>query len=142
MFPMLKLLLKTMPSIFTKIINREIPAHIVWENEKFIATMDIRPVNPGHMLVIPKQEIGYIFDMNDSDYSDLMLTAKKLAGPLKMATNAKRVGLVVEGFGVDHVHIHLIPINEANQLDPHRAKEVADEELAIMAEKIKSALQK
>ena len=129
-----------MPSIFTRIINRELPAHIVWENDKYIAFLSIQPVNPGHLLVVPKKEIGYIFDMNDEDYKEIMITAKRLAGPLQKATNAKRIGLSVEGFGVDHVHVHLIPINEMNEMDPHRVREASQEDLAAMCEKIKAAI--
>ncbi|MCX6792725.1 MAG: HIT family protein [Candidatus Falkowbacteria bacterium] len=125
-----------MSSIFTKIINREVPAHIVWENETHIAFLNIKPINPGHLLVVPKKETGYIFDMSDEDYKEVLMIAKWLAKPLQIATNAKRIGLSVEGFGVDHVHVHLIPINEMNEMDPNREKGASEEELAEMAEKI------
>jgi len=129
-----------MPSIFTRIINREIPAHIVWENEKYIAILDIKPLNPGHTLLIPKDEANYIFDMSDEAYADLFLTAKKLSSPIKKATQAQRIGLIVEGFGVDHVHIHLIPINGPHELDPNRAKDASTEELQTMKDKIISLI--
>jgi len=118
-----------MPSIFTKIINREIPAHIVWENNNYIAFLNIRPLNPGHLLVVPKKETGYIFDLSDDEYKELFMMAKFLAEPLKKATGAKRIGLSVEGFGVDHVHVHLIPINEINEMDPNREKGTSEKEL-------------
>lgn len=131
-----------MSSIFTKIINREVPAQIVWENDKYIAFLDINPVNPGHLLVVPKKEISYIFDMPDEDYKEIMMIAKFLATPLKIVTGAKRIGMAIEGFSIDHVHIHLIPINNINELDPNRARKASDEELAKMAEKIREEIKK
>lgn len=131
-----------MSSIFTKIINRELPAHIVWENDNYIAFLNIRPINPGHLLVVPKKETGYIFDMPDEEYKEILMIAKWLAKPLQEATGAKRIGLSVEGFGVDHVHVHLIPINEMNEMDPNREKGASEEELAEMEEKIKEEIKK
>jgi len=131
-----------MSSIFTKIINREIPAYIVWEDETAIAFLDIKPNNPGHILLVPKKETAYLFDMSDDDYQNILLKAKRLADPLKRATGAKRIGLVVEGFGVDHVHIHLIPINKINELDPNRAIEMDQEELQKIADTIKQEIDK
>lgn len=129
-----------MSSIFTKIINRELPAHIVWENDNYIAFLSIRPVNPGHLLVVPKKETGYIFDLPDEEYKEILMTAKFLAHPLQQATGAKRIGLSAEGFGVDHIHVHLIPINNINEMDPNREKDASNEELQAMAEKVKQAI--
>ncbi len=129
-----------MPSIFTKIINREIPAEIVWENDSYIAIMDIKPVNPGHLLLIPKQEISSVFEMEDQAYSELFLTAKHLARPLQTVMESKRIGIVVEGFGVDHVHVHLIPINNPGEIDSFRAKEAHPQELTALAEKIRQEI--
>lgn len=131
-----------MSSIFTKIINREIPAHIVWENDNYLAFLSIQPVNPGHLLVVPKKETDYVFDLNDEEYKELMIMAKLLATPLQKATKAKRIGLSVEGFGVPHVHVHLIPINQANEMDPHKVRAASDEELANMAQNIKAEISK
>jgi len=131
-----------MPSIFTKIINREIPAHIVWENESYSAMLDINPNNPGHLLLVPKKESPYIFDLDQEEYDMLWRTAKKIAQPLKRVTAAKRIGIVVEGLGIeDHVHVHLIPINEPADMDSTHKVALSDEEMKIMAEKIKVALQ-
>ncbi len=129
-----------MSSIFSKIINREIPGYIVWENERFCAFLDIRPVNPGHLLIVPKNEIGYVFEMDDAEYTELFLVAKQLSKPLQQATDAKRIGIVIEGFSIDHVHLHLVPINNEGELDPHRAKDAVAADLEALAEKIKSAI--
>ncbi len=127
-------------TIFEKIIAREIPAYIVWEDEKHIAFLDIKPINPGHLLIVPKKVVGDILDMNNQEYTDLFLQAKDLAISLRKATNAKRIGYVVEGFGVEHVHIHLIPINAIYELDHRRAYNTSKEELEEMAENIKNAI--
>jgi len=131
-----------MSSIFTKIINREIPAHIVWENDSYIAFLSIQPVNPGHLLVVPKKETNYVFDLSDDEYKELMMTAKSLATPLQKATKAKRIGLSIEGFEIEHVHVHLIPINNSGEMDPHRVRQASNEELAEMAEKIREEIKK
>jgi histidine triad (HIT) family protein len=126
-------------TLFTKIIEGEVPCHKVWENESFFAFLDVNPINPGHTLVIPKKETDYLFDLNDIEYSALFLAAKKLALVLKKATQCERVGLAVEGFMIPHVHIHLVPLNEGNGLNPEKAKKATEEELVAMAEKIKAS---
>lgn len=128
-------------TIFEKIISREIPAYIVWEDEKYIAFLDIKPINPGHTLLVPKKSVGDFLDMSDGEYSDLFLAAKKFAVRLRTATNAKRIGIVVEGFGVEHVHIHLVPINAINELDHSRAYDASQQELEEMSEKIKNIIE-
>ena len=103
-----------MASIFTKIINREISGDIFYEDDKYIAFLDIEPVRDGHILVVPKKEIDYIFDLEDEEYLDLMLTSKKVASllenKLKLKTEVSRIAIVVEGLQVSHVHVHLIPL--------------------------------
>ena len=121
-----------MNCLFCKIINKEISSFNVWENNKFLAFLDVNPINPGHILLIPKNHQEEIFDLEDSLYSDIFLTAKKLAGPLKGATKARIVGIAVEGLGVSHVHIHLVPINNGNELNPERAKKASEEDLIMM----------
>lgn len=128
-------------TIFEKIISREIPAYIVWEDEKYIAFLDIKPINPGHTLLVPKKLVGDFLDMSDGEYSNLFLAAKKFAVRLRTATNAKRIGIVVEGFGVEHVHIHLVPINAINELDHSRAYDASQQELEEMSEKIKNIIE-
>ncbi len=103
-------------TIFEKIINREIPAEIVWEDEDHLAFLDINPIQPGHTLVIPKKQISSVFEMENEAYSALFLAAKKVSQSLKKATGAKRIGLIVEGLEIDHAHIHLVPINEMGDL--------------------------
>lgn len=126
--------------IFCKIAQKEIPSHFIWEDEKFAAFLDINPINPGHMLIVPKEHIGYIFDLDNEMYKNIFLRAKQLSEPLKKAVEAKRIGMAVEGFGVDHVHLHLVPVNSGNELDPNRAKKIPDEELKQIVDKIRQLL--
>lgn len=99
-----------MASIFSKIVNGEIPAYKVAEDDKFLAFLDISPVAIGHTLVIPKKEIDYLFDLDDELYSELQLFAKKVAAGLKKAVPCKKIGVLVLGLEVPHAHIHLIPM--------------------------------
>lgn len=101
-----------MASIFTKIIQGEIPSYKVAENEEFYAFLDISPVAKGHTLVVPKLEVDYIFDLDDDLLSRMMVFSKKVSGTLEKVVSCKRVGLTVIGLEVPHAHIHLIPINE------------------------------
>lgn len=113
-----------MTSVFTKIINGEEPAHIIWQDSEIISFLPNNHfVNPGHILVVPKIEIDYIFDLDDELYQKMWAAAKFLPIPLKKVTKSKRIGIAVEGFSVPHVHIHLCPINAVTQLDPHRNEE-------------------
>jgi len=109
-----------MSSVFTKIINREIPANIIYEDENFISFLDIHPISLGHVLVIPKfknnSEIDYLFDMDDEEYNSLMLKSKMIAKKLKEKLNCKRLCVIVEGYAVAHVHVHLIPTNHEDDL--------------------------
>lgn len=100
-----------MPSIFSKIASREIPAHIVAESNDFIAFLDISPLTIGHTLVIPKKEVDYLFDLDDETYVGLQLFAKIIATAIKRAIPCERIGVTVIGLEVPHAHIHLIPIN-------------------------------
>jgi len=128
--------------IFCKIIAKEIPSYTIWENDRFLAFLDLRPVNPGHLLIIPKEHIENIFDMPDGLYEEIFNTAKALSTPLQKAMSSVRVGIVVEGFGVPHVHLHLVPINEPHDLDSTRATAMPADELAGIAEKIKKEVEK
>ena len=129
-----------MPTLFTKIIAGEIPAHKILEDDHYLAFLDIRPVNPGHTLVIPKQEVDYIFDMEDDLLKGLMVFAKKVAQAIGKTLPCKKVGVMVAGIEVPHAHIHLIPIQSVGDLNFARAKAATPEELAQVASKIRSNL--
>lgn len=130
-----------MASIFSKIVNGEIPAYKVAEDDKYLAFLDIFPVAKGHTLVIPKKEVDYIFDLEDSDFSGLQLFAKKVATGLKKAIPCKKVGVLVLGLEVPHAHIHLIPMqNEADVLNFSKKMKFTPEEFQdikkLISEKI------
>jgi histidine triad (HIT) family protein len=121
--------------IFCKIVKGEIPAVKIWEDEKYLAFLDMNPINQGHALLIPKKHDDYIFDLNNEEYSELMLTAKEVAKLLKEKLNPKRIGIIVEGFGVSHVHIHLVPINFPDEICNKR-NPIETEELNKIAKRI------
>lgn len=105
-----------MSSIFSKIISREIPAYIVAEDDNFLAFLDVSPLQKGHTLVIPKNETDFIFDVNDDELTGLILFAKKVAIKINSSFDCNRVGMSVIGLEVPHAHIHLIPINEMEDM--------------------------
>ena len=128
-----------MASIFTRIINRELPAHIVAEDDDFLAFLDINPLVVGHTLVIPKKETDYFFDLDDGNLSKIMPFAKRVAEALKDVTECERVGVSVIGLEVPHAHVHLIPINQISDMDFGQIKlSPSKEELAELAEKIRT----
>jgi histidine triad (HIT) family protein len=106
-----------MPSIFTRIVNGEIPCYKVAENDHFLAFLDIQPLAKGHTLVIPKKETDYIFDIDDSAYQELWLFAKEVSKLLKEHIPCKRIGVSVIGLEVPHAHIHLIPLQTINDIN-------------------------
>ena len=122
--------------IFCKIVKGEIPAVKIFEDEKHFAFLDMNPINSGHTLLIPKKHTDYLFDLNDNEYSKLMLKAKYLAKLLKNKLAPKRVGILVEGFLIPHAHIHLVPLNKGGGLSFEKAKPMSKEELKKLAEKI------
>ncbi|MTI40136.1 HIT family protein [Fulvivirga lutimaris] len=129
-----------MSSIFTKIINREIPGYIIAEDDNYISFLDINPLVLGHCLVVPKKEVDYIFDLEDSDIQGLMTFAKKVSKAVKAAVPCKRVGIAVIGLEVPHTHVHLVPLNIMDDINFSRPKlNPSAEELASVAEKIKAA---
>ena len=128
-----------MASIFTKIISGEIPSYKIAENDKFLAFLDVFPLVHGHVLVVPKKEIDYIFDIDDTDLSEMMIFAKGVAKALKKSVECKRIGVTVIGLEVPHAHIHLVPMNTANDVNFTQAKlKPSSEELSAMADKIRS----
>lgn len=130
-----------MASIFTKIINGEIPSHKIAENDKFLAFLDVFPLVHGHVLVVPKKETDFIFDISDEDLAEMIVFAKPVAKAIRKSVTCKRIGMSVIGLEVPHAHIHLVPINSADDLNFTREKiKPSSEELAEMAKKIKSNL--
>jgi histidine triad (HIT) family protein len=126
-----------MASIFSKIVNGEIPAYKIAEDENYLAFLDIFPVAKGHTLVIPKKEVDYIFDLEDELYVGLQLFAKKVATGLKKAIPCEKVGVLVLGLEVPHAHIHLIPMqNEADLLNFSKKQKFTPEEFQKIKELI------
>ena len=130
-----------MASIFTKIINKEIPAFIVAEDEQYIAFLDIMPVAMGHVLVVPKKETDYVFHLSDDELSSLFVFAKKVALGIEMAVPCKKVGIAVIGLEVPHTHVHLVPMQNVGDINFAKEKlKPAMDELAAIAELIKAKL--
>ena len=130
-----------MASIFSKIVSGEIPAHKVAETTQYLAFLDVNPLVEGHLLVIPKIEIDYLFDMDSESYVGLMMFAQIVAKGLKKAIPCNRIGVTVMGMEVPHAHIHLIPMNSMDDMNFSRPKlKFSDEEFAATAERIRSEL--
>ena len=130
-----------MPTIFSKIVAGEIPAYKVAETVDYLAFLDISPLAEGHVLVIPKKEVDYLFDLDDELYTGLQIFAKIVATGLRKAISCKRIGVAVIGLEVPHAHIHLIPMNHVSDLNFARPKlSFTPEQLQATADKIKDAL--
>ena len=128
-------------SIFTKIINKEIPANIIAEDEKYIAFLDVFPLTKGHTLVVPKKQVDYIFDLDDDLLAGLHLFSKKIALAVEKSIVCKRIGIAVIGLEIPHTHIHLVPINNISDLDFTKTKlELSKDEMNTIANQIKSNL--
>ena len=127
-----------MSTLFTKIVNGEIPSHKVAEDNSFLAFLDINPLAIGHTLVIPKKEVDYIFDLDDDLYTDLHHFCRKVALGLRKAIPCLRIGTAVVGLDVPHVHVHLIPLNSMDDMNFMKPKlRFSDEEFAEIADKIR-----
>ncbi|MCM1293777.1 MAG: HIT family protein [Bacteroides sp.] len=124
-----------MASIFSRISAGEIPSYKVAEDSDHFAFLDINPVHPGHVLVIPKKEVDYIFDLTDGEYSALMLFAKRVAKAIKAAIPCKKVGVTVIGLDVPHTHVHLVPMNTGSDMN------FCGEKLTLPAEEMASIAQ-
>lgn len=129
-----------MSSIFTKIINREIPGHIVAEDEKHIAILDINPNAKGHTLCIPKREVNKLFDLEEQEYLDLMMFSRKIAISLEKAVSCKRIGVSVIGLEVPHVHVHLIPLQEMEDIQFMKKVNVKNVEFEELKKAISSTI--
>ena len=129
-----------MTSIFSKIIAGEIPSHKIAENDKFIAFLDVSPMVKGHTLVVPKKETDYIFDLSESELSEILIFAKGVASSIKKAIPCERIGIAVIGLEVPHAHIHLVPMRTADDLNFTRPKlKLTQEELKQVADSIRTA---
>ncbi len=130
-----------MSSIFLKIVNGDIPAFKVAEDENHLAFLDIFPLAQGHVLVIPKKETDYIFDINSDDYLALWQFSQKVAKAMDKVIPCKRIGVAVIGLEVPHVHIHLVPINNVSDINFERPKlKFSDEQMNEVAQKISAAI--
>ena len=129
-----------MSSIFTKIINGEIPGYKVAEDDNFIAILDVNPNAKGHTLCIPKQEINKIFDMEEALYSDLMKFSRKVAKAIEKTVECKRIGVAVVGLEVPHVHVHLIPLHDMDDMRFQRKVSLTKEEFESLATAISANL--
>jgi histidine triad (HIT) family protein len=129
-----------MATIFTKLINGELPAHKIAENDKFFAFLDISPLAKGHTLVVPKKEVDYFFDLEDDLLSEINVFAKEVAKKIEKAIPCKRVGVAIIGLEVPHAHVHLIPLQSVSDINFQREKlKISDDELAEIAEKIRKS---
>lgn len=129
-----------MATIFSKILSGEIPCHKIAENENFLAFLDIMPLRKGHTLVIPKKEVDYIFDMEDSELAAMMIFAKSVSHKIKKVFPCRKIGVTVIGLEVPHAHIHLIPINGIADMNFSQEKlSLSQEELAQIAQDIQNA---
>ena len=127
-------------TIFTKIVNGEIPCYKIAEDDNFLAFLDVNPNAKGHTLCIPKQEINKIFDLNDDLYLGLMAFAKKIASALEKTIPCKRVGIAVIGLEVPHAHVHLIPLNEMDEMRFEKKVKLSDEEFLDLVREIQKNL--
>ena len=125
-------------SIFTKIIKGEIPCYKIAEDDRFIAFLDVSPIKKGHTLVVPKAQIDYLFDLDDSLLSDLMIFAKKVAQKMERAISCERIGIAVIGLEVSHAHIHLVPLDTVGDIDFSQPKlQLSAMEMTEIAESIR-----
>lgn len=126
-----------MATLFSRIVAGEIPCYKVAEDDNFLAFLDIMPLRRGHVLIVPKMEVDYIFDLGDELLGEMMVFAKKVAGSIKREFPCKKVGLTVIGLEVPHAHIHLIPINSLSDMDFSQTKlQLSQEELADIAARL------
>lgn len=130
-----------MASIFTKIVNGEIPSYKIVEDENYFAFLDINPNAVGHTLCIPKKEVNKLFDLDEDTYMGLMAFSRKVGRALEKAVNCKRVGMTVIGLEVPHVHVHLIPLNEMKEATFQHKVSLSDAEFIALAERIRAKME-
>lgn len=125
------------PSIFTRIINGEIDAYKIYEDDRVVAFLDAHPLAEGHTLVVPRKQVDHIWDLDDTDYDYLWKTSKKIGQHIREIIKSPRVGVVVEGFGVPHAHVHLVPIYQRYDLQSTDHLNPSDDDLAKMASRLR-----
>lgn len=130
-----------MPTLFTRIIEGEIPSYEVARSEEFYAFLDINPVQPGHTLVVPRAEVDYLFDLEDDLLGRMMSFAKGVAAQIQAVTQCRKVAVLVLGLEVNHAHIHLVPINTEGDIDLKKKLQLPAEEMARIAEALRAATQ-
>ena len=123
-----------------EIIAGTAPGYVVWSDDEFVALLDRYPITPGHIALVPREHIDSVFDLSADAYARLFARARMLAGPVARAAGASRTGIAVEGFGVAHAHVHLVPVWQGGDLDPCRQGAVSEDELARAAERLRRAL--
>ena len=129
-----------MASIFTRIIQGEIPSEKILENDRFFAFLDIRPISPGHTLVVPKIEVDNLFDLENKYLEGMLPFAQRISKALVQVVPCQRIGLMVAGFEVPHAHLHLVPIQQEGDLSFSKAKPVSREELIELGQKIRAVV--
>ncbi len=125
---------------FCEIAAGRAPAEIVWADERFLAFLDTSPIAPGHLLLIPRAHAPSVFDLPDAEYAELFQRARALQRVLLATVGSRRIGLAVEGFGVEHAHVHLVPVDRGGDLDPGRQQRASPEELRATGERLREAL--
>jgi histidine triad (HIT) family protein len=123
------------------IIAGRAPAHVVWSDDEFIALLDPFPITPGHITLVPRAHIDSVFDLPADAYARLFAHVRAFAGPVARAAGAPRTGIAVEGFGVAHAHVHVVPVWQGGDLDPCRQGAVSEDELELTAERLRRALE-
>jgi histidine triad (HIT) family protein len=129
-----------MSSLFTRIIQGEIPCHKLYEDDDFIAFLDINPIRPGHALLVPKVEEDYIFDQSDDVLSKMLIVAKRVGIAIESVVSCERMGITVLGLEIPHTHLHLVPIDDGELINFSMAREGNMAELAKLSEKIRAQL--
>ena len=131
---------EAVPCAFCEIIAGRGPAHVVWKDDNAIAFLDRNPIAPGHLLIVPRTHATTLWDLTESEYLDLMTLVRSLAEPLAQATGADRAAMAVEGYGVPHAHIHLVPVDGPGQLDPHRQSPATEDKLDTAAKALQAII--
>ena len=130
----------TLDCVFCALVAGRIPARKVYEGDRHVAFFPLKHINPGHTLLVPKRHADYVFDMDDADYHALFTLAKRIAPAVQRVSGASRVGVLVEGLSVPHVHVHLVPVNALGDIDPNRERALDDAEAERLAAALRSEL--